>query len=136
MQINPYLTFNGNCAEAFRFYEKVLGGKIAAIMTFADTPMADQMPPEGRGKIAHARLAVGDSVLMGSDCMPGSYEPMKGVSVTLNIADPAEAERVFAGLSEKGTVTMPIAETFWAQRFGMLTDKFGTPWMVGGGMLA
>ena len=82
------------------------------------------------GRIAHARLAVGDNVLMGSDGQPGRPERMQGFSVTLNIAEPEEAERVFAALEAGGTVTMPIQETFWAPRFGMLIDRFGTPWMV------
>jgi PhnB protein len=130
MQLNPYLTFDGQCEAAFRFYEQALGGTIVAMMTFADTPMAEQSPPEMRGRIAHARLVVGDSVLMGSDGQPGRHERMQGFSVTLNIAEPAEAERVFAALEAGGTVTMPIQETFWARRFSMLIDRFGTPWMI------
>jgi PhnB protein len=130
MQLNPYLTFDGRCEEAFRFYEQVLRGNIVAMLTYADTPMADQSPPEMRGRIAHARLAIGNSVLMGSDGQPGHDERMQGFSVTLNIAEPEEAERVFRALEAGGTVTMPIQETFWAHRFGMLTDRFGTPWMI------
>jgi PhnB protein len=130
MQLNPYLTFDGRCEAAFRFYERVLGGRIVAMMTYADTPMAAQTPPEMRGRIVHARLAVGDAVLMGSDAPAGRYERAQGFSVTLNIDQPEEAERVFAALAEGGAVTMPIQETFWARRFGMLTDRFGTPWMI------
>ncbi|HLY45583.1 MAG TPA: glyoxalase/bleomycin resistance/extradiol dioxygenase family protein [Stellaceae bacterium] len=130
MQLNPYLSFDGKCADAFKFYEKVLGGQIVALLTYADTPMAAQVAPEERGKIVHARLLHGDKVLMGSDAPPGRYEPMKGFSVTLGIDEPEEAERVFRDLAAGGTVTMPIAETFWAHRFGMLVDRFGTPWMV------
>src|SRR5579872_6628405 len=130
MQLNPYLAFNGQCEEAFKFYEKCLGGKIIAKMTYGDTPMADQTPPDWRGKIAHMRLSVGDKLLMGSDAPPPRFEAMKGMSVTLGIDDPAEAERVFHALAENGTVGMPIQETFWARRFGMLVDQFGTPWMI------
>lgn len=130
MQLNPYLTFNGQCEEAFKFYAKCLGGKIVAMMTHEGTPMAKSTPPEWLGKIIHARLMVGDKILMGSDAPSPHYEPMKGFSVTLGIDDPAEADRVFAALAEGGTVRMPIQETFWARRFGMLTDRFGTPWMV------
>jgi PhnB protein len=130
MQLNPYLTFDGQCEAAFRFYEQALGGTVVAMMTYADTPMAEQSPPEMRGRIAHARLVVGDSVLMGSDGQPGRHERMQGFSVTLNTAEPEEAERVFNALEAGGTVTMPIQETFWARRFGMLIDRFGTPWMV------
>ena len=131
MLLNPYLNFDGNCREAFTFYHQVLGGEIQAMMTFEGTPMAEQIPPELRDKIIiHARLAVGGQVLMGSDAMPGQYEPVRGISVTLGIDKPAEAERVFGELAAGGTVTMPIQQTFWAARFGMLTDRFGIPWMI------
>lgn len=130
MELNPYLSFDGRCEAAFKFYEKVLGGRIVAMMTYRDTPMKDQMPAESHGKIVHARLTVGERVLMGSDAPPGRYEPTKGITVILGIDQPAEAERVFKALSENGNVQMPIAETFWAQRFGMLVDQFGIPWMV------
>ena len=130
MQLNPYLMFSGNCETAFKFYERCLDGKIVAMMTYDGSPMADQAPPEWRNKIMHARLTVGDKVLMGSDAQPRCHEEPKGFSVTLGIDDPAEAERVFHALSEDGTVRMPIQETFWALRFGMLVDQFGIPWMV------
>jgi PhnB protein len=130
MQLNPYLSFDGRCEEAFKFYERALSGKIVAIMTYGETPMRDQSPAEFHGKIIHARLTIGDAVLMGGDAPPSHYQPPKGITVTLGTDDPAEAERVFRALSENGTVTMPIAETFWAQRFGMLVDQFGIPWMV------
>jgi len=128
--LNPYLTFNGQCKAAFKFYEKVLGGKIDAMLPHEGTPAAEHVPPDWRKKIMHAHLTVGDVVLMGSDAPPAFYEPMKGFSVTLGIADPAEAERVFHALAKKGTVRMPIQQTFWAARFGMLVDQFGTPWMI------
>lgn len=130
MQLNPYLIFDGQCEAAFRFYEQVLGGKIAAMMPYADTPMAEHTPPEMRDKIVHARLIVGDTVLMGSDDTAGRSEKMNGFSVTLNIDQSAMAERVFDALAADGTITMPIQETFWARRFGMLVDRFGTPWMI------
>ena len=130
MKTNPYLSFNGNCADAFRFYEKVLGGKILALMTWADTPMANDMPAEARSQIVHARLQIEDDILMGGDAPGGRYEAPKGITVTINIVQPSEAERLFSALSEGGNVTMPIQETFWAQRFGMVTDRFGTPWMI------
>ena len=130
MQLNPYLSFNGQCEAAFKFYAEVLGGQILATMTYGETPMADQTPPEWRGKIAHTRMTVGGTLLMGSDSPPDRFEPMKGITITLGIDEPAEAERVFHALAAGGTVTMPIQETFWARRFGMLTDRFGTPWMI------
>jgi PhnB protein len=130
MQLNPYLLFEGNCEAAFKFYARALGGKIVAISTYEGTPMAKQVPPEWRSKIIHARLVVGDEVLMGSDAPPDRYEAMKGFSVSLGIDDPKEAERIFHALAENGTVRMPIQETFWALRFGMLVDQFTTPWMI------
>lgn len=130
MKLNAYLTFNGRCEAAFKFFEKCLGGRIAFMLTHGNSPVADQTPPEMRDKILHARLVVGDQVLMGSDAPPGRYEEAKGFSVSFGIDDPAEAERVFHALAENGTVRMPIQETFWAARFGMLTDQLGTPWMI------
>jgi len=130
MRLNPYLVFNGQCEAAFRFYEQCLGGKIAALMTYGDSPMAEQCGPQSRDRIMHARLQVGDTVLMGSDAPTDRFQPMQGMSVTLNVEQAAEAERVFHALAEGGNVIMPIGETFWAQRFGMMTDRFGTPWMI------
>jgi PhnB protein len=130
MQLNPYLTFSGQCEAAFKFYERVLGGKIEAMIPHEGTPAAEHVPSEWRNKIMHARLVVGDKVLMGSDAPPVRYEAMKGFSVTLGIDDPADAERIFHALAENGTIRMPIQKTFWAAGFGMLVDQFGTPWMI------
>ncbi|HXQ24669.1 MAG TPA: VOC family protein [Candidatus Acidoferrales bacterium] len=130
MQLNPYLTFNGQCEAAFKFYERCLNGKIETMLTHGDSPMANQGPPEWRNKVMHARLVVGDKVLMGSDAPPEYYEAAKGFSVALSVADPADAERIFRALAENGTVRMPLQQTFWAVRFGMLVDRFGIPWMV------
>ncbi len=130
MQLNPYLSFNGDCEAAFRFYERCLGGKIEMMLTHADAPSAEHVPTEWRDKIMHARLAIGDRVLMASDSPPGYFEDTRGFHVQLGIDDPAEAERVFRALSENGKVTMPFEQSFWAYRFGMLVDQFGVPWMV------
>ena len=130
MQLNPYLNFNGNCAAAFKFYEKALGGKIQMMMTFAESPIAEQVPAAQRNKVIHARMTFGDQVLMGSDAAPNRYEPMKGFSVSLQVETAVEAEKIFKALSEKGSVSMPIQQTFWAERFGALVDEFGTPWMI------
>jgi PhnB protein len=130
MQLNSYLTFNGQGEAAFKFYEQCLGGKIEAMFTHAGTPAETQAPPGWRDKIMHARLNVGGSVLMGSDAPPGRYETPKGFSVQIGTTDPLEAERMFQALADGGTVQMPIQQTFWATRFGMLVDRFGTPWMV------
>src|SRR5262249_49161110 len=128
--VQPYLLFNGQCEVAFKFYEQCLGGKIEAMMTHAGSPMADQVPAEWHDKILHARLVVGDEVLMGSDCPPEHYEKPQGFSVSLSIDNPSEADRIFNTLAEKGTVRMPLQQTFWAARFGMLDDQFGIPWMI------
>jgi PhnB protein len=131
MQINPYLLFTGQCEEAFKFYEKLLGGKIEMMMAHEGTPAAGQVPPEWLKKILHARLVVGDQVLMASDAPPGRQQKPQGFSVSLSVNDPAEAERIYNGLAEGAVaVTMPMQETFWAKRFGMLTDRFGIPWMI------
>lgn len=134
MQLNPYLFFDGQCEAAFRSYEKILGGKVVAMMTNEDAPEGAEMPAENkeawRKKIMHARLVLGDTVLMGSDTPPSYHEAAKGFSVTLNVTDADAAERVFHALAEGGTVRMPIAETFFAHRFGMLVDRFGIPWMI------
>lgn len=131
MQLNPYLTFNGQCEAAFKFYEHCLGGKIEAMLPFEGTEIAEKLAPEWRGKIMHARLNLDGNILMASDGMPGQpYDGMTGFSVSLNVDDPAEAERLFYALAENGIVSMPIQPTFWAARFGMLTDQFGTPWMI------
>lgn len=131
MRWNPYLTFGGDCRAAFEFYERVLGGKNLMLMTFGETPAAEHVPPEARDGIMHARLAVGDQLLMGSDCHPGQpYTGIHGSSIALQVDSPAEADRVFHALAEQGEVTMPLMETFWAVRFGMLKDQFGVPWMV------
>ena len=130
MQLNSYLFFNGQCEAAFKFYEKCLGGKIDAMLPHAGTPAEGQVPANWRDKIMHARLVVADAVLMGSDAPPEHFQQPQGFSVALGVNEPAEAERIFNALAEKGTVRMPIQQTFWALRFGMLVDRFGIPWMI------
>jgi PhnB protein len=130
MQIHPYLFFNGDCEAAFRWYAEVLGGTIEAMVPHTGTPAEEHVPPEWRAKIMHASLTVGDQRLMASDVPPDQRQTPQGFSVSLHIDDVAEAERVFAALVDGGTVTMPMEETFWALRFGMCTDRHGTPWMI------
>ena len=136
MQLNPHLAFNGQCQEAFKFYQQCLGGNIQTMMTWGESPMADQVPSEWRDRIIHATLIVGESVLGGGDAPPDRYEEPRGFSVTININDTANAERIFRALSEVGTVTMPLQQTFWAARFGMVVDRFGIPWMINCGQAA
>ncbi len=129
MQLNPHLAFNGECEAAFKFYENCLGGKIITMMTYGDSPMAEQMPAL-RGKIIHAEVALGDHQLTGCDVPLESYQKPQGFYVLLHIGAEAEADRIFKALAENGAVRMPVQETFWARRFGMLVDQFGTPWMI------
>ena len=136
MQLNPYLVFNGQCEEAFKFYEKRLGGKIEAMITHTGTPAEAHVPVEWRNKIMHARLNVSGEVLMGSDSPPERYKTPQGFSVSLQFKDAKEAERVFNALAEGGKVGMPLQQTFWAARFGTLVDQFGIPWMINGELVA
>ena len=130
MKIENYIFFTDQCAEAMRFYAKVLGGKIEAMMTYGDSPAGPHNPPEMAHKIIHARLVVGDAALMASDG-PQS-ETRQGFAVTLQVDTVEEVDRLFNALSEGGQVTMPVGETFFSKRFGMLSDRFGTPWLING----
>lgn len=130
MQLNPYLTFNGRCEQAFRFYETCLGGKIQIMMTYGDAPQGESTPPAWRNKILHTTLQLGDRVLQGVDVLPEHYQKPQGFSLSLNINSAEEAEGIFKALAGDGTAQLPLQETFWALRFGMLVDKFGTPWMI------
>lgn len=136
MELTSYLNFNGQCEAAFKFYEKALGGKIEAMIPHEGTPAADHVPADWRKKILHARLVVGDQALMASDVPPDHYKKPQGFSVSIDVKTPAEAERVFRALEEGGAVTMQLQQTFWAARFGMIVDRFGTPWMINCGQAA
>ncbi|MBN8908058.1 MAG: hypothetical protein BGO51_17830 [Rhodospirillales bacterium 69-11] len=129
MRMSPHLAFLGNCEEAFRFYHHALGGDLVAMVRYGETP-AGQGEPALHDKIAHARLVVGDAVLMGSDCGADRYAAPGGTMTMIGLDTPEEAERVFAALSEGGAVSMPMMETFFARRFGVCNDRFGVPWMV------
>ena len=134
MQLIAYLAFDGNCREAFDFYRDAFGGEIVQRMTVGESPMAAQMPPAAHDRIMHAHLQVGRSSLMGADTQPGCGGGTAGGGGCLNVAlDSVEdAERVWAKLSEGAEIRMPLAPSFWATRFGMLVDRFGTAWMVNG----
>ena len=135
-QLDSYLFFDGTCADAMRFYERTLGGKIEMMMTHAQSPMGAQASPGNADRIMHARLVIDGRALMASDTMAGDpKEGMKGFSLSLVYPTAAEAKKVFGVLSDGGKVTMPMEKTFWAEAFGMLVDRFGTPWMVNGGMV-
>ena len=133
-QLNPYLVFDGDCAEAMRFYQRTLGGKLD-LMTNGESPVAAHTPPGAADRIMHARLTLDGQLLMGSDAMVGHPYPGKnGFSVSVICPSAAEAKRVFDGLADGGRVTMPLQKTFWAEAFGMLVDRYGAPWMVNGEM--
>lgn len=133
-QLNAYLSFDGQCAEAMKFYAEVLGGKLDALITYGDMPSDEQVPVEHTGRIMHAHLAHPDFALMAGDTPPGvRFEGMKGVMMTLTYENVTDAKRVFAALAAGGTVTMPLGKTFWAETFGMVTDRYGTGWGVNGG---
>jgi PhnB protein len=130
MELSPYLTFSGECAAAFAFYEKTLGGKIVMMQTHGESPMKDLVPADWQDKILHARLVAGGHALMGSDAPPARYAAPQGVQVSVTVATPAEGERIFNAFAENGKVNMPFQKTFWSAGFGMLVDRFGIPWMV------
>ncbi|HXL99817.1 MAG TPA: VOC family protein [Rhizomicrobium sp.] len=130
MKLNTYLHFPGNCHEAFKFYEKALGGKIVTLQTYGDSPAAAQSPAGWKDKIIHARIEVGDTLIMGSDAPPDRQAKAQGFSLSLRFDTAAQAERAFQALSDKGVVGAALQESFFAERFGMVTDRFGTPWMV------
>ncbi|PTM40276.1 VOC family protein [Bosea sp. 124] len=137
MKLSTYLMFDGNCREAFTLYQTVLGGKLTAMMDHRGTPAEAHVSPDWVDKILHACLEIEGQMLMASDAPPDRSDgPMRSVSVSVNVPEIAEAERIFAALSEGATVQMPMAETFWSPRFGMLRDRFGTNWMVGADMPA
>jgi PhnB protein len=130
MQVSTYLSFTGQCEAAFKFYERCLGGQLGAIFRYAGSPMADDAPAGWGDKVMHGRVTVGGQVLMGADVAPERYEEPKGFSLSLQIQSTADAERIFHELAEGGAVMMPLEKTFWAERFGMVVDRFGVPWMV------
>jgi PhnB protein len=130
MKVNTYLNFGGNCAEALRFYEKHLGGKIAMMMTYDQMPEPKNIPPGMEKAVLHARIALGDTALLASDGPPERVQPMRSAHICLHVDSTEEAERIHALLSDGGEVFMPIGETFFAHRFSMLRDKFGISWMV------
>ncbi len=130
MQASAHLLFQGRCREAFDFYAQTFGGRIAFAMTFGESAAAGQTPPGMRDQIIHMRLEFGNQAIMGCDAPPERYLKPQGFTVLLTVPEPAAAEHVFVALAHAGSITMPFAQTFWAYRFGMCTDRFGIPWMV------
>ncbi len=130
MKLNTYLNYGGNCAEAFRFYEQHLGGKIVMMMTHAQAPAMGPVGPEFGDKIMHAKIELGGTEILGSDVPPDRFQPIRSAYLTLSVDSIEDAERIFSLLKEGGEVFMPMDETFFAHRFGMLRDRFGTSWMI------
>ena len=130
MQMNVYLSFNGECEAAFKFYEECLDAKLGQAFRYAGTPLADRVPADWQNKIMHASLTIGEHVVMGADVAPDGYEKPKGFSLSLQIKSTAQAEHIFHLLAKEGTVMVPLEKTFWAARFGMVVDRFGIPWLI------
>jgi PhnB protein len=130
MRLHTYLNYGGNCEQAFRFYEKHLGGKITMMMTHGQQPNAKDVPPDQKNAILYARMSIGETDLMGSDVPSERFQPMRSVYLSLSLDGIDETERIVALLSDGGEIFMPMQETFFAHRFAMLRDRFGTSWMI------
>jgi PhnB protein len=130
MEMHPYLSFDGRCEAAFELYARSLGGRVGTIFRYAGSPLAGQVPADWQDKVMHATVTIGDQVLMGGDVAPERYEKPQGFSLSLQPGSAAEAERVFHELAAGGRVVVPLEKTFWAERFGMVVDRFGIPWLI------
>lgn len=130
MKTHAYLNFGGNCAEAFKFYEQHLGGKVSMLMTFGQSPDQSNVRSEDRDRVLYAQIELGGTHIKASDVPADRFQPIRSVYLTLEVSSDAEAERIYALLSEGGEVYMPMQETFFATRFGQFRDKFGVSWMV------
>jgi len=130
MEVTTYLTFKGDCEAAFGFYQRCLDGTLGGVFRYAGTPYADQVPADWQDKVMHASLTLGHQVLMGADVAPERYEAPKGFSLSLQMSRAADAERIFDQLSAGGTIRTPLEKTFWAERFGVLVDRFGITWLI------
>ena len=129
MKLHTFLNYGGNCERAFRFYEQHLGGKITMMMTHGQQPNPNDVPPDRKNDVLHARINIGEAELMGADVPPEHFQPMRSVYLSLTVSSIDEAERIYALLSDGGQIFMPMQEAFFG-RFGMLRDKFGTSWMI------
>ncbi|MCY7314998.1 MAG: VOC family protein [Rubrivivax sp.] len=131
MKVQAYVSFSGRCEEALEFYKKSIGAEITSLMRWKDSPDETMKPPPGYAeKVMNAVFRIGDTELMADDGMGEKQAGFKGMTLAIEVADDAEAERVFTALGHSGTVQMPLTKTFWTSSFGMLTDRFGVPWMV------
>jgi PhnB protein len=130
MKTIPYLNFDGDCRDAFHFYAELLGGEVQGMISHGESPIAGEVPAEWHDRILNSYLVAGDIELMGSDVPPGADHRPGGIHLSLHVDSASEADRIWAALKDGGMETMPFGPTFWAERFGMLVDRFGTPWMI------
>jgi PhnB protein len=130
MLVQPYLCFEGRCEEALAFYQSALGAEVTAVFRFKESPEACASHPEIGEKVMHASVRIGDSTVLASDGRCSGAASFQGISLSLTVANEAEAERVFAALSDGGQVQMPLGKTFFSSSFGMVADRFGVTWMV------
>jgi PhnB protein len=130
VQLHTYLNYGGNCEEAFKFYERHLGGKLTMLMRHGEQPDAHEVLPEWRHAVLHAQMTLGGTQLLGADIPPDRFQPIRSAYLSLTLDSDQEADRVFALLSDGGQIFMPMQKTFFASRFAMLRDKFGTTWML------
>ena len=131
MKVQAYISFTGRCEEALEFYKKSIGAEVTSLMRWKESPDAAMKAPPGfEEKIMNAAFRIGETELMADDGMGGKTAAFNGMTLVIEVADDAQAKRVFTALGEGGNVTMPLMKTFWTSSFGMLTDKFGVPWMV------
>ena len=130
VELSTYINFKGDCEAAFQFYERCLGATPGPMFRYAGTPLADQAPPDWGDKIMHASVTIGSHVLMGADIAPDRYEAPNGFSLSLQLSDVGEAERIYRELSANGRILTPLEKTFWAERFGVVVDRFGITWLI------
>lgn len=130
MKLYTYLNYGGNCRQAFEFYEKHLGGRITFVTTHGEQPESNKVPPDWKKAVLHARIELGDTILLGADIPPERFQPIRSAYLSLMVDSVDEAERIYALLSDGGEIFMPMEETFFAHRFAMLRDRFGTSWML------
>ena len=130
MQMNPYLSFKGECEAAFKFYEQCLGAQVGEIFRYRGTPLESQVPADWSDKVMHGSVRFGDQVFMAADVAPNHYEQPKGYSLSIHLNNTEDAERIYRELAKDGKVVVPLEKTFWAARFGMVVDPFGIAWMI------
>lgn len=130
MRLSAHLSFDGSCEQAFRFYQQVLNGQLVTLLTYGQSPLAQDTPAEFHDRILHATLTVGSFELLGADVLPDQAERPQGFCITLSLTDVQRANEIFSALADGGIVRMPLQDTFWSPAFGLVTDRFGIPWEI------